>query len=419
MSFKREKIKEYYLHDTMVESIFINEYMVDAPGDYVKVYLFALMYAEINVGMNNEAIAKQLKLPIEDVLKAWTYWEQKGVIKKIHGDERNSLIYKVELLNLKERIYGIGGGSGKRKGKEVLTGTQKLLEDEKVKKMFGKIEEITGRPFMGNEPMTIISWIEDYAITPEMVAFAYDFCEKERKNSKVNYVGGVIKEWASHGLRTEKQVSKFLEENDRLHYLYKRVFQALGFLRAPGEEEKRIMSAWFDDMGFTIDKVLEACNKTSGISNPNINYVNSILINWNKGQTKPVGKAGAEEESPIQKVMKYYDNERKSNEKQAEERREEVFRKVPRIKEIEDEIRRIGMDISKEMLKGGAISKNNIREMKERSKALNTEKSYLLTDNNFRLNYMDIRYTCDRCKDTGLLDTGERCPCFERKLKEI
>ena len=46
MNFKKEIIKDFYLRDTNVENIFINEYMAQAPGNYVKVYLFALMYAD-------------------------------------------------------------------------------------------------------------------------------------------------------------------------------------------------------------------------------------------------------------------------------------------------------------------------------------------------------------------------------------
>ena len=35
----KTKIYNYYLHNTAVENVFINEYMIDAPGDYVKVLL--------------------------------------------------------------------------------------------------------------------------------------------------------------------------------------------------------------------------------------------------------------------------------------------------------------------------------------------------------------------------------------------
>jgi len=33
MNFKKEKIQNYYLYDTHVENMFINEYMIDADGD--------------------------------------------------------------------------------------------------------------------------------------------------------------------------------------------------------------------------------------------------------------------------------------------------------------------------------------------------------------------------------------------------
>ena len=70
MNFKREKVKDYFLLDTNVENMFINEYMTSAPGDYVKVYLFALMHADLDAPLNNEQIARHLNMEHEDVLKA-------------------------------------------------------------------------------------------------------------------------------------------------------------------------------------------------------------------------------------------------------------------------------------------------------------------------------------------------------------
>ncbi|QHI72226.1 hypothetical protein [Aminipila terrae] len=44
-NFIKKKANELYLLDTNVENVFISEYMAGAPAEYVKVYLFALMYA--------------------------------------------------------------------------------------------------------------------------------------------------------------------------------------------------------------------------------------------------------------------------------------------------------------------------------------------------------------------------------------
>ena len=105
MTFRREKIKDYFLLDTSVENLFINEYMAAAPGDFVKVYLFAQMYADLGQEITNEEIAKYLSMEHEDVLRAWTYWEKMGVIRKIRRESADKFDYDVEFVLLKEDVY--------------------------------------------------------------------------------------------------------------------------------------------------------------------------------------------------------------------------------------------------------------------------------------------------------------------------
>lgn len=233
-------------------------------------------------------------------------------------------------------------------------------------------------------------------------------------------MAAIVKEWAAQGLKTVDQIEDYLEETDNRHYLYKRVLRALGFLRNATEEEKRIMDTWFDQMNFSIDKVLDACKKTTGISNPNINYINSVLKAWNNGSgDKAAASTEAAKSGSIAGVMKYYEELRAKNESNAEERRAEVYRRIPRVKEIEEEIRNIGMQISRVMLSGASDVKSKIKAMKDRVESLNEEKAFLMTENNFKIDYMDIVYDCPLCRDTGIQDTGDRCVCFAEKLSSI
>ncbi len=421
MNFRREIIKDFYLRDTGVENIFINEYMAQAPGDYVKVYLFALMYADFDMLMTNETIAKHLNMEDEDVLKAWTYWEKMGVVKKHYEKPGDKFRYQVEFLNLKERVYGKKQKTAKSDEK-VPDRLKQMMDNDTIKDMYAEIERITGRLFEGREPAEILSWIENYNATPEIVVYAYAYCVKKRNRSNHKYVGAVVKEWTGQGLKTVEQIEDYLEETDNRHYLYKRVLRALGFLRNATEEEKRIMDTWFDQMGFGIDKVLEACKKTTGISNPNINYINSVLKAWHSGSDKT--GSGAHEDGKtatgsIAGVLKHYEELRAKNEASAEARRSEVYRQIPRVKEIEEESREIGLQISKVMLSGGSDVKNRIKSMKKRVDYLNEEKAFLMTENNYKIDYMDIVYECPLCKDTGTQDTGDRCICFAEKLASI
>lgn len=128
--------------------------------------------------------------------------------------------------------------------------------------------------------------------------------------------------------------------------------KALGFHRNPTEKEQDLIDSWFDQLGFDIGKILEACAKTSGISNPNINYVNSILLAWSGRDTKNVrngSDAGgtAKGGNPAVKVKKMYEDLRRRKEAELEERRRSVYASIPRVREIDTQIRRTSLEISR------------------------------------------------------------------------
>lgn len=420
-NFFRKKAAELYLLDTNVENVFISEYMAGAPAEYVKVYLFALMYANAGHYMDNETIAKQLSIAEEDILKAWSYWEAMGVIEKHFEDPKDKFNYGVEFINLKELLYG--KQSKKHSKKSNNSNIQNKLVDFDIKKMYGSIEKIIGRLLGGKEPMTILSWIEEFGAEPDMIVYAYEYCKKARKKDSANYVGTIVKEWVQKNLRTKEEIEAHLQEIDNKHYLYKRVMKALGFNRNATEQEKILMDSWFGEMEYKLDKVLEACGKTTGISNPNINYVNKILKNWKdessngssskKGENSKNGKtinAGT--------VFRYYDMIREKAEAEAADRRQEVYNRLPEIRDIDDDVRKLGMKLSRIMVSGADNAKEQLERFKIKIDSLGEEKAFKLTENNFPVDYMEIKYKCNKCKDTGTNDMGERCSCFNERLCE-
>jgi len=74
------------LGNTPIENIFINDFMPMANGTYVKVYLLGYKYAydrDGKISVDNDTIAKNLNMPLSEVLEAWDFWENKGIIEKI------------------------------------------------------------------------------------------------------------------------------------------------------------------------------------------------------------------------------------------------------------------------------------------------------------------------------------------------
>lgn len=413
MGFRREKIRDYFLLDTNVENIFINEYMAGAPGDFVKVYLLALMYADLENELSNEQIANHLSLEHEDVLKAWTYWEKRGIIRKHRSNPDQKFDYDVEFLVIKEQLYG---EKEQKKSYQDGSNLQTFLADKEIQDMFHEIERIAGRVLNTTEMREVQSWMEDFQATPEVIVFAWSYCvQKKKKNIK--YIAAVVSNWSDMGLRDVLAVERYLSEGEKKQHQYKRVFQALGFSRNATEEERRIMDSWFDSMEYSLDKVLEACSKTSGISTPNINYVNKVLVNWYEEKTGHTAD-GKSKGLTTAEIMNYYDQLQRQDEEAAAARQQQVYETVPQIKSMEEEINSKSLELSRLIISDRIDREEAMQKIRERISHLNMEKAFLLTENGFELDYMDIKYKCPHCKDTGILETGEKCQCFGEVTRE-
>jgi hypothetical protein len=109
------KKNDIYLYSTSVENMFINELLPIAPGEYVKVYLFGLMYAEQERPISAAAAAKALRMTREEIDNAWKYWEKWGAVRlereDAEGDDGN---YRVVFLSQIEAFYGSKGPSRAR-----------------------------------------------------------------------------------------------------------------------------------------------------------------------------------------------------------------------------------------------------------------------------------------------------------------
>lgn len=68
---------------TPVENMFITEYMLRAPGDFVKVYLYALMLCyHPTPRMSLSSMARDLDMTEEDVERAFKYWARDGLVRQ-------------------------------------------------------------------------------------------------------------------------------------------------------------------------------------------------------------------------------------------------------------------------------------------------------------------------------------------------
>lgn len=297
MSFTLETT-DMDLGDTPIENIFINDYMPMANGTYVKVYLLGYKYAhdkDEKIEVTNQTIAKHLEVPLEDVLRAWDFWEKKGIIQKHTLDNENRYNYQVKFLNLKQlyiknNLNLFGRNEQDKKTKKKANSSQKLVdanEIPRINNMFNQVDYLLRRQTVPYEKEKILTWIEEFNMNPDVIEKAVSIAVEKRGQRNINYIEGIIRNWYSNGLTNMEAVMEYFKTQDEKYYRYQKVMKTIGLdKRAAGitKDEMNTIDNWFEKYSFTIDMVLKACENTVNISNPNIGYVDAILRSWyNKG----------------------------------------------------------------------------------------------------------------------------------------
>ena len=115
-------------------------------------------------------------------------------------------------------------------------------------------------------------------------------------------------------------------------------------------------------------------------------------------------------------VRDEYEEIRRHNEQDLEERRRNVFSAIPEIERIDAEIKKIGLKIFSVGLKsGGEVLRQQLSGLRMEQKNLLARRTALLVENGFSADELSERYMCDICRDTGVVD-GKDCECFKRRL---
>ncbi|MBQ3292571.1 MAG: DnaD domain protein [Mogibacterium sp.] len=446
--FSTGEHKDIFLYNTTVENLFINEFLPDAPGDCVKVFLFGLMYAQFNEDIDSRTMALTLGLTEKDVDNAWKYWESNGLVR-IHGS-RDADDYVIEFVRQIDLFYGktieetypvpaeedepsANFTEGYADTEEAAEAIIERLINQQLRGIFEKYQETTGRTLSRREAAKLTDAIKVYNIEPDILDFAIDYCTDIDKYS-VDYIFKVALRWKEEGCRDVAQVKVMLDRHSKRNEFYRQVFGALGWNRLPAPADREIMDRWVDTLGYTVAEVLDACKAAAGVREPNLRYVNKILENkrLEKGgvntrvrtpeQNKtPVAAAETDNEKPDEamvsrKVLRdYYEYLRQEEDRARKARLGEVRHRIPGMKEV------LAAEASlnnKLLSMQPGESKDKRQQLREQRKNLEEEKRSLLIQNGYPEDYLERQYKCNICKDTGYTDDGRTCTCCKERAEE-
>ena len=99
----------------------------------------------------------------------------------------------------------------------------------------------------------------------------------------------------------------------------------------------------------------------------------------------------------------------------ADMRAEEVYVKIPRVREIDSLLSRTALEIMAVVSNGKESAEEALARVRQRNAVLMEERARLLVEAGYPEDYTDVHYDCEKCGDSGYVD-GKTCECMKREL---
>ena len=123
-------------------------------------------------------------------------------------------------------------------------------------------------------------------------------------------------------------------------------------------------------------------------------------------------------ETIYEKATAIIQDRKNKHKAQLENRRAEVFAKVPRIAEIEGELDRYGIRMLNLIASGECDETRAVSAILAENKAYVKERERLLKVHGFEPDYLTVPPYCKKCEDSGF-EGGKLCSCLRREITAV
>lgn len=97
------------------------------------------------------------------------------------------------------------------------------------------------------------------------------------------------------------------------------------------------------------------------------------------------------------------------------QRKNEIHKVIPRIKEIENKLNSLGLELTKNLIINSTNKDELIHNFEQIVQSLKDEEKTLLLKYKYPADYLYNNYNCNKCNDTGFYE-GKICSCFTKVL---
>ena len=239
-----------------INKSFIERELPSAPPMYVSVYLMTLA-----IGQDSAKVAKKLNATESDVLRAWAYWMDRGIMRKEteKPQEKRVLVSPIRPDYTPAELA-------------------QYLKHEDVQKLFQSAQKKLGK-FLSHQDMSMLFGFHDWLGLPlDVIDLLLSYCTANGHKG-MRYIEKVALGWAEEGVDTVEKAVEYIELRKTG---FRTILKAFGQgNRLPVPAEETYMKKWLKEYHLPIDVVKLACERTVlQTGKAAFPYADSILRQW-------------------------------------------------------------------------------------------------------------------------------------------
>lgn len=269
-------LKNKSLGFTPVNNIFIEKYMPQARGEFVKIYLLMLKHnISGELGVSSSILASSLNLLESDIMNALNYWNDQGIIKLTQIDKMGN--FNVEFINLTEEPI--------KSSKQV--DLLEALDSTNTKDMLKDIEILLARPLSPNEMSIYLNWQKEFGFSSELILILMEYCISKGKSDS-RYIEKVALSWHDQKITNVDQAQNLIKKAEDKWLNIRKILSYLGINNGDiMKPQQDLIEKWFLIYKFPNEIIFKACDICfERLNRADFKYIDGILTNWNKNNIK-------------------------------------------------------------------------------------------------------------------------------------
>lgn len=290
---------------TCVSNIFIDDFMKDANGEYVKIYLYLLRcLGRDGFDFSISELADRLDHTEKDVMRAFTYWEKVGLLRleytsdnelsgiclvDVQGHDQviapvvtttfTPISFTTQTESVTENIPQVSTTittptKPNYSKDDIIAFSQKDGIDD----LIFATEYYLGRPLGSSESTSLLYWHDSLNMSADLIQYLVEYCISNGHKS-FHYMDTVARNWTDDGITTVEAAMNETRSHSSTVYT---VMKAMGISgRDLIKSELDYIDKWTSQYKFSIDIICDACKRTVLSTNkPSFKYADSILASW-------------------------------------------------------------------------------------------------------------------------------------------